>query len=633
MFIREYRTRNKKSNLDYVNHKLVESIRTENGSRQRIVMSLGQLTLPRSEWKKLAHALECQLSGQSTLLEENDKEIERIALSLISNRRLSKKLQVRDASPVQSSQNLVTVDLNTISTVNTRSIGAELVCQNIWTMLGFEQILKKCLFSQREISLARAVIFGRLITPGSELHTFNWFKKRTALIEMPGADISELNKNIFYMIGDRLFEHKEKIEEFLFYKEREYFPHGNETIFLYDLTNTYMEGSALGNGLAAYGHCKSKRYDCPLITLSLVVSNDGMPIYSHIYKGNQSEPETMQDMINRLETQLWGNQQSLVKPTIAMDRGIATKDNIEFLLANSYPYVVIRREDERDDYRELFQTGRESFLNITKRESKSVYGDVNNVYVKKLESDESNTTCKVLCISEGKAQKEKAIDNTRINKRNKRFLEAIDRLNRSIKKKTIKKAEKIEARLARICKNHRLANKIYEPIIQKCENDSIVKVVMIEKEKPQTQDKLYGCYVMETTHTELSGEDIWNLYMTLSNVESAFRSMKEELGMRPIYHQTDKRSSSHLFISVLAYHILATIKNLLRQQNDHRQWETLRDELSTHTRSTVIIQDKDGNVYHTRVSGTPEDSHNDIYKKLNVTNPLKTITSLVKLGK
>jgi transposase len=135
---------------------------------------------------------------------------------------------------------------------------------------------------------------------------------------------------------------------------------------------------------------------------------------------------------------------------------------------------------------------------------------------------------------------------------------------------------------------------------------------------------------METTHTELTDTAIWNLYMTLSNVESAFRSMKEELGMRPIYHQTGQRSEAHLFISVVAYHILATIKNLLRQQGDHRQWETLREELSTHTRSTVILKDKDGNVYHTRVSGTPEDVHIDIYERLKVDDTLKTITSLIK---
>jgi transposase len=629
MFIREYKTKNKKTNEEYKNHKLVKSVRTEKGPRQRTIMSLGQLTLPRSEWKKLAHALECQLTGQTTLLEYHDKEIERIALNLISNKELSQKLQIQRNSPDQTKKNLITIDMNSISTIKTRSIGPELVCQKIWTMLGFDQILRKCLFSQREVSLARVVIFGRLISPGSELHTFDWFKKRTALIEMPGADISGLNKNLFYEIGDRLYEHKEKIEDLIYHKEREYFPHGNETIFLYDLTNTYIEGSSLGNSITAYGHCKSKRFDCPLITLSMVVSSDGMPVYSHIYKGNQSEPETMEDMIKRLETRLWGNQQSLLKPTIVMDRGIATQGNITYLQTNNNPYVVIKREDEREDYIDLFQSDRETFTQVKEKVKKSVYGDENNIYVKKLEPEKDGTICKLLCISEGKARKEEAIANSKKRKSNMRYMEAIKNFNRSIKKGTIKKTDKIEAKLARIHASHRSASVDYDPIIKRNEAGVISEIILKTKEKPQTENKLYGCYVMETTHTELTDVAIWNLYMTLSNVESAFRSMKEELGMRPVYHQTGQRSEAHLFISVLAYHILATIKNLLRKQDDHRQWETLRDDLSTHTRSTVIINDKDGAVYHTRVSGTPEDIHYDIYKKLDVIDPLKSVTSLV----
>jgi len=317
-----------------------------------------------------------------------------------------------------------------------------------------------------------------------------------------------------------------------------------------------------------------------------------------------------------------------------MDRGIAIHDNVKYLQKKGYPYIVIKREDNRDDYKHLFQTARETFTHIKETGCKSVYGDENNVYVKKLEPEESEegsaSICKVLCISEGKARKEQAIAKGKDRKRDNRFVEAVNSFNHSIKKGKIKKPDKIEAKLAHICESHRLASANYDAVIQKNEVGAITGIALITKELPQSEDKLYGCYVLETTHIELTDETIWNLYMTLSNVESAFRIMKEELGMRPVYHQTGERSEAHLFISVLAYHILATIKNLLRRQGDHRQWETLREELSTHTRSTVIIKDKDGNIYHTRVSGTPEDVHNEIYNKLDVIDPIKTITSLIK---
>ena len=106
--------------------------------------------------------------------------------------------------------------------------------------------------------------------------------------------------------------------------------------------------------------------------------------------------------------------------------------------------------------------------------------------------------------------------------------------------------------------------------------------------------------------------------------------MKSDLGMRPVYHQNGKRSAAHLFITVLGYHLLATISNLLEKYQDNREWSTIRDVLSTHMRNTIIMKDKDGNVIHTRVSGQPEEEHLDIYTKLGVHNPLKILSYNVK---
>jgi transposase len=180
-------------------------------------------------------------------------------------------------------------------------------------------------------------------------------------------------------VADELYDNKERIEDMLFVKEREYFPHTENTIYLYDLTNTYLEGHGLNNTLAARGHCKSKRYDCPLITLSLVVDEDGMPICSQIYKGNQSEPKTMEDIMKRLLQRVYGSQIPLFKPTVAMDRGIATDDNVTWLRENGYHYIVIKREDNNEEYRQQFENGRNTFELVSSK--KSIYGDENNVYI------------------------------------------------------------------------------------------------------------------------------------------------------------------------------------------------------------------------------------------------------------
>jgi transposase len=585
-------------------------------------MNLGQLMITRMEWKKLAHALECQLTGQQTLLGASDKDIERLALSLVSNMKLSERLQEKSGDKSKKERKLVTIDLKSIKTTKSREMGPELVCQMAWDLLDIEEMLKKTAFGSREIAMAKAVIFGRLISPGSEMHTYRWFRDKSALSEFAGADISGYGKDMFYEAGDNLYNKKDRIEELLYMRERELFPHDAGTIFLYDLTNTYMEGSCLGNKLAERGHCKSKRTDCPLITLSLLVDGDGMPIVSHIYKGNQSEPETMEDMITRLESMAWGNQMTLIKPTVAMDRGIATQSNVDYLRAHQYPYIVIKREDESEEYRGQFETERGSFTNIGQRR-KSAYGDENNVYVKKLEPD-GEDICKVLCISDGKARKERAIDAKKIQ----RFLDDMNKLDKSIKGGKIKNLAKTVAKLKRIAKKHKMASETYDFSVSETEDGKAAGIVL--EKKAAFEETLYGCYVMESTHKELSDIELWKLYMTLTHVESAFRAMKSELGMRPVYHQNETRSGAHLFITVLAYHLLAVIERLLMQKGDHRQWSTIREVLSTHTRNTVIMTDKDGNTDHVRVSGAPESMHQEIYDMLEVRDPLKQVVSRVK---
>jgi hypothetical protein len=125
----------------------------------------------------------------------------------------------------------------------------------------------------------------------------------------------------------------------------------------------------------------------------------------------------------------------------------------------------------------------------------------------------------------------------------------------------------------------------------------------------------------------MSAEEIWKLYMTLTRVESAFRSMKETLGMRPVYHQTADRSAAHLFLTVLAYHLLATIENLLSRHGETRTWGTVRDVMSTLMCGTVSMRDDQGATYNIRLSGEPEDEHQEIFDKLDISSLPKPITA------
>ena len=629
MYIREYKIKNKKTGEIYVEHKLVMSVRTEKGPRQRVVMPLGTLTIERIDWKRLAHALECRITGQQSLLQAHDADLERLALKIVSNNDLSKSLEILRGAKLEEHEALrkkpdrsryTPIDLNSVKMKETRGLGAEVLCLQAWNMLGFSEILKKLKFSATSISLTMVLLFGRMISPGSERHTIEWFRKRSALQELPGVtDLRKYGKDGYYAVADDLYAHKERIEDMLYLRERELFPHSDGTIYLYDLTNTYLEGHGLNNDLAARGHCKSKRYDCPLITLALVIGDDGMPICSQIYKGNQSEPETMEAMMGRLQQRLHRGQIPMFKPTIAMDRGIATEDNVKWLQGNGYHYIVIKREDGSEEYRQQFETERDTFELVSSK--KSIYGDENNVYIRKeLVNDDM---CRILCHSEGKARKEKAI----ADKKGNQFLDEIDGFRRSILKGTIKKPDKIAAKLQRIIAKHKKLSADYETTLDTSEGK--VTGISLVKRPMEEVDPLYGCYVIESSHADMSATEVWKLYMTLTRVEGAFRSMKETLGMRPVYHQTADRSSAHLFITVLAYHLLATIENLMTRQGDNRTWVTLRDVMSTLMRGTVFMRDDQGATYYLRLSGEPEDGHRDILDKLGVSSLPETITSKI----
>jgi hypothetical protein len=167
VYIREFKDVDKETGKIKVKHKLVASVRTEKGPRQKIIMPLGTLTVPRIDWKRLAHALECRITGQQSLLQAHDAELEALALKLVSNNDLSKSLEIvagikqaelelQQREPDRS--RYVPIDLGSVKMMETRSLGAEVLCMKAWDLLGITDILKKLKFLP--ISIAITMAFG-----------------------------------------------------------------------------------------------------------------------------------------------------------------------------------------------------------------------------------------------------------------------------------------------------------------------------------------------------------------------------------------------------------------------------------------------------------------------------------------
>ena len=601
MFIRESKTKNNKTGKVYVKHSLVESVRTERGPRQRVVLTLGRLAVDRAHWKQLASVLEAFLSGKEELMFLAGFELSEEVLSEIARTRAvarthkvrlgcARATEERATEPVYQE-----VDVMSVQSSDSRSLGPELVAHQAWELLGFDKLLGRCGFSPREQALAATVIWGRLIQPGSDISTWRWLRERSCLSEFFAVDISRVHKDQVYKIADKLLLHKDRLEEELYDRQCAVFPE-RESLFLFDLTNFYFEGCCSENELAKRGKSKEKRQQNPLVSLALLVDQDGFPVKSKVYKGNVGEPITLNEVLAGCGLL---DRDNLFRPTIAMDRGIATKENIALLREYHFPFVVIERADRRHQYADEF-IRRDQFDTI--EDSKG-----QKIHLKKIGNQ-------VLCTSEARKEKEKAMAGRWVAKAE----EDLEKLQESIRKGSFKKPEVICERLDKIKMRYPKFNEVLSADYNETDQTLTYKQTQCEDDPVQ----LHGSYVIEFDQVEGDAESIWRTYTTLTRVEAAFRSMKTDLGTRPVYHQGGKRTEAHLFLSILAYHMLINIEHRLKAAGESMRWHTLREHLASHQRSTIIWTNKEKETWSKRVSGMPEMRHLQIYKKLGIRNPL-----------
>ena len=184
----------------------------------------------------------------------------------------------------------------------------------------------------------------------------------------------------------------------------------------------------------------------------------------------------------------------------------------------------------------------------------------------------------------------------------------------------------MQIRIGRILQKYPSVSKYYDiATVAGSSNKKVTDLNVTRKETRDDRNVLTGCYVIETTHKDMDSLKILESYFMLTRVEDAFRSLKTDLGLRPVYHQNEIRTKAHLFISVLAYHLLNTIELKLSEKGCSSKWSTVRKDLSTHMRTTVILTDKDGAIHHIRVSSAPEEIHRKVYNLLEIKDPLKKI--------
>ncbi len=611
MYIRQIKRRNKPYDKEFIAHRLVESYRTDKGPRQRVILDLGTLEIPREHWKILADTIEAKLSGQKSLFKV-DKEIEKLAThyaQMIVQRHLQNP-QEAPASQSAREAHYETVDLNSLQNLQSRTIGGEYVGLSTCKRLGLEEFFARLGMSSRQIKLAHLSIIGRLVHPCSELQTADWARHLSGIGELLGVDFSHLSHNALYRISDVLLEHKEEIENYLAETERNLFSLP-EKIVLYDLTNTYFEGTALGHSKARRGRSKEKRKDCPLLTLALVIDEQGFVKTSRILPGNVSEPGTLQETLKALEKGCPGRFSEAKKEargvTVVMDAGIATTDNLRFLKEQGYDYVVVSREKLK------LPPAKHSQALVT------VKADGRNKVEARLhiQGDEAL----LFCTSKMKAAKEQSMRKLFEERLEHDLEQAAAALTA---KGGVKTYTKVMERVNRLIEKHKRVSQYY--LIEVKQQGRLATAIAWKKiNQERAADRFSGSYLLRTSRLDLNEQEIWSLYTMLTNLEDSFRSLKSELNLRPIFHRKEARADAHIFIAVLAYHLLNVIQTELRKNDIHMQWWRIRDRLASQVRITTALTSKDGRRIYTRKTSQPEALHKMIYDALHLAHrPLKT---------
>lgn len=625
---------------------LIESFRDSMGrARNRVVVSLGNANIPEEVRKSVGKAVEKILynlyNDTEELFEEQYSLREQHWIDMVV-RQIDRKgswkpcgneVAIPEEKPEgseDSSEIEETVDavlIGSIEHCTDTELGPELAGISAWNELGMERLLKSHGFNDKQCACAAAAVVNRLVEPLSEHALVQWLHN-TSLPDILGGEILQGGDDSYYRVSDKLLKYQEEIMGHLRRTEQKYF-NLQRTVFLYDLTNTYFEGTALENPKARRGCSKHKRNDCPQIVVGMVFDNNGFEIGHKIFEGNRNDSTTIEEMLIELKKVSKGDDTLFdeAKPLVVLDGGIATKKNLTILKDNGYGYLVNDSRRGRGKYKEEFMADDALFTKIPDREDK---GEVLVRLIPDPNNEANNTDDRILlCKSSSRRLKETAIRS----KMEERFIDELEKLKNSIDKKSIKEKEVIERKIGKLQSRYTRAAKYYD--IELKEENTVKELSWkLISEKYETDDELFGCYVIRTDRKDLEGQEIWNLYMTLTKAEDGFRMLKSNLGIRPNYHRIEDRVDGHVFITVLAYHLLHFIMYKLRQAGDHRSWPTIKRILSTHCYGTIIVPTINGTVYRIRKPGIPDETQKAIYKVLGIDwKKLPRAKTLMRSGK
>jgi transposase len=520
MFLRPHQR--SKDGKDHTYWSLVETVRTVDGPRQRTLCYLGELNgSAQARWLKSVEVFNEQ--GEAEQLKLFPSHIE-----------------VPDDDP-----QVARVLVHRVRLERTRQFGGCFLGLELWRRLGldgfFEQAIDDNPAEVPWSRVAAVLAINRLCAPGSELAIEERWYPATALDDLLEIEEGKINDTRLYRCLDRILPHKTKLEQHLKQRYGELF--GAEfDVLLYDLTSTYVEGAAEKNPMMGRGYSRDHRPDCEQMVIALIVNREGFPFSYETFDGNRADVSTMESILRTVERKYGKARRIWV-----MDRGIVSEENLAAIRKRGGQYLVgtPRRQMKRFE------------AELLKDDWTQVRPDVE---VKQIAIPQGEETY-ILCRTAGRKEKEKAI-RKRFSLGMERALEALEK---SIASGRLKDRYKMERRLGRIQARHPQVNDLFEVTLR----DTPAGVHLLwemKKDREAWRDLREGAYMLRTNLQADSAEQMWSMYMQLTEAEASFRALKSELSIRPLFHQKEPRVKAHVLVAFLGYALWVTLKHLLQRR-------------------------------------------------------------------
>ena len=511
-----------KDGKDHTYWSLVETVRTADGPRQRTLCYLGELnSSAQARWLRTVEVFNEQ--GEAEQL----------------------KLFPSQVEPPANDPQVARVLLHKVRLERTRQFGACYLGLELWKRLELDRFFEVAIDTQEAdvpwSRVAAVLAINRLCAPGSELAIEERWYPSTALDDLLGIEEGKINDTRLYRCLDRILAHKTKLERHL--KERYGELFGAEfDVLLYDLTSTYVEGAAEKNPMMRRGYSRDHRPDCEQMVIALIVNSEGFPFSYETFDGNRADVSTMETIL-RLVERKYGQARRIW----VFDRGIVSEENLQAIRKRGGQYLVGTPRRQMKQFEE----------ELLKDDWTAVRPEVE---VKKVAIPRGEETY-ILCRTAGRKEKEKAIRN----RFSARMEDALKRLAKTIETGRLKDRHKMERRLGKIQARHSQVSDLYEVALP--DTPQGVRLFWrIREDRKVWRGLREGAYMLRTNLPADTAEELWCRYMQLTEAEASFRALKNELSIRPLFHQLEPRVKAHVMVAFIGYALWVTLKHLLKRR-------------------------------------------------------------------